>query len=198
VTSIGGTTGDITSNSLVNIINSSAGSVNLPVGQIIQNSGQFTNLSVSASATFASSVTMNSSLAVTGLTTFGPMLEKINLTNLATTSNLTIYVLSGGVTFYNQISTGNFTLNITGANNVTLDSLMTIGQSVSIVVLNQNGGTGYYALTYFIDNVTITPKWLGGTAPSSGNANSIDAYTLTIIKTGVGVFTVLAGLSKYA
>ena len=198
VTSIGGTTGDITSNSLVNIINSSAGSVNLPVGQITQNSGQFTNLSVSASATFASSVTMSSTLTVSGLTTFGPMLEQINVTNSGTVGNLTINVLSGGITYFNQISTGNFTLNITGGSNISLNSLMNIGQSVSVVILNQNGGTGYYALTYFIDNVTIIPKWLGGTAPSSGNANSIDAYTLTIVKTGVSVFTVLAGLSKYA
>jgi hypothetical protein len=39
---------------------------------------------------------------------------------------------------------------------------------------------------------------MGGTAPSAGNASSIDAYTLAIIKTGNAAFTMLASQSRFA
>jgi hypothetical protein len=44
----------------------------------------------------------------------------------------------------------------------------------------------------------VTPKWQGGTAPTSGNASSIDSYTYVIIKTGSAAFTVLASVTKFA
>jgi hypothetical protein len=49
-----------------------------------------------------------------------------------------------------------------------------------------------------VDGTTITPKWQGGTAPSAGNASSIDSYTFTIIKTASATYTVLASQVKFA
>ena len=49
-----------------------------------------------------------------------------------------------------------------------------------------------------VDGVSVTPKWQGGTAPTSGNASSIDSYTYVIIKTGSATFTVLASVTKFA
>ena len=45
---------------------------------------------------------------------------------------------------------------------------------------------------------SVTPKWQGGTAPTSGNASSIDSYTYVLIKTGSAAFTVLAAQTKFA
>jgi hypothetical protein len=39
---------------------------------------------------------------------------------------------------------------------------------------------------------------MGGTAPTTGNASSIDAYTLSVIKTADAVFTVLASQTRFA
>jgi hypothetical protein len=75
---------------------------------------------------------------------------------------------------------------------------MAIGEQISVVLLNTNTGTAYYPTALNIDSVLVTPKWLGGTAPSSGNINSIDAYVYTIIKTASATYTVLASQNKFA
>ena len=61
-----------------------------------------------------------------------------------------------------------------------------------------NGSTAYYPTAFQIDGVSVTPKWSGGTAPSSGNANTIDVYTFTIIKTASATYTVLGAQTKFA
>jgi len=75
---------------------------------------------------------------------------------------------------------------------------MAIGQAITVVFMNTNGATAYYNNVVQVDGSTVTPKWQGGTAPSSGNASSIDVYTYTIIKTGSAAFTVLASQTKFA
>jgi len=51
-----------------------------------------------------------------------------------------------------------------------------------------------------IDSATsgVSVKYQGGTAYSSGNASSVDAYVYNIIKTGSAAFTVLASQTKFA
>jgi hypothetical protein len=61
-----------------------------------------------------------------------------------------------------------------------------------------NGATARYNTAVQVDGSSVTPKWQGGTAPSSGNANSIDVYNYVIIKTGSAAFTVLASQTKFA
>jgi hypothetical protein len=61
-----------------------------------------------------------------------------------------------------------------------------------------NTGTAYYNSAVTIDGNSVTPKWQGGSAPTSGNASSVDSYTFVIIKTGSAAFTVLASQTKFA
>ena len=75
---------------------------------------------------------------------------------------------------------------------------MDTGQSLTVVFMNTNGATAYYHTGFQVDGVAVTPKWQGGTAPTSGNANSIDVYSYTIIKTGSAAYTVLASQVKFA
>ena len=65
-------------------------------------------------------------------------------------------------------------------------------------VMETNTGTPYYNNAVTIDGSSITPEWQGGSAPSAGNANSIDVYTYTIIKTGDATFTALAAQTQFA
>ena len=49
-----------------------------------------------------------------------------------------------------------------------------------------------------IDGTSVTPRWQGGTAPSAGNATSIDLYSFTILKTAANTYTVLGSQTQYA
>jgi len=75
---------------------------------------------------------------------------------------------------------------------------MSTNESISIALIVPQGSTAYYQSAMQIDGNAVTPKWAGGTAPTAGNANSIDVYTFTIIKTASATFTVLASQTKFA
>jgi len=77
--------------------------------------------------------------------------------------------------------------------------MLATGDSITVVFLATNGSTAYYPTAYQIDGVAVTPKWQGGTAPTAGNASSIDAYSLTIIKTAsTPTYTIIASQTKFA
>jgi hypothetical protein len=75
---------------------------------------------------------------------------------------------------------------------------MAVGESITVTFESPNGATPYYATAITIDGNAVTPKWLGGTAPSAGNANSTDVYMIQIRKTASATFTCLASQSKFA
>jgi hypothetical protein len=103
------------------------------------------------------------------------------------------------VYYYTLGSTSGFTLNIRGDGSTALNSLMASGQAITIVFLNTTGASSSsYPTSFTIDSATVIPKWINGTAVTSGNANSIDIYTYTIIKTASAAYTVIASQSKYA
>ena len=58
----------------------------------------------------------------------------------------------------------------------------------------------YYNSSVQVDGTTsgVTTKWQGGTAPTSGNASSVDTYNYVIIKTASATYTVLASQTKFA
>ena len=80
----------------------------------------------------------------------------------------------------------------------TLNSILAVGQSVTCSLLVTNGATAYYPSTIQVDGSTVTPKWQTGTAPTAGNANSVDVYTFAIVKTANLTYTVLASQVKFA
>lgn len=126
--------------------------------------------------------------------TINAPLEKVNIVASAATGTINVETGSAGaIWYYTTNATGNFTLNFRTSSTVALNTTMQTGESISVTFLNTNGATAYYPTAFQIDGNAVTPKWSGGTAPSAGNVNSIDAYTFIIIKTGSAAFTVLAG-----
>jgi hypothetical protein len=63
--------------------------------------------------------------------------------------------------------------------------------------MSPQGATAYYLNAYQIDGVGVTPKWQGGTAPTSGNANSTDVYVFNAIKTANATYTVLGSQTQF-
>lgn len=108
-------------------------------------------------------------------------------------------VSTQGVLYYTSNSTSNWTLNIRGTSGTSLNSILAVGDAITVSFLSTNGSTAYYQTAFNIDGSTETPKYSGGVAPASGNASSIDAYTYTIIKTAATpTYTVFgAGPIKY-
>jgi hypothetical protein len=125
-------------------------------------------------------------------------LETITVSATAATGTINFDTITQGVLYYTSNASANFTLNVRGNSGTSLNTLMATGQSISIVFLNTNGSTAYYPTAYTIDGTSVTPKWQGGTAPSAGNASAVDAYTLTIVKTGSAAYTVFASQTKFA
>jgi hypothetical protein len=75
---------------------------------------------------------------------------------------------------------------------------MSTGQTLTCALLITNGSTPFYPTAYQVDGVSVTPRWAGGTAPTAGNASSIDVYTITIIKTASATYTMLVSQGRFA
>ena len=78
-----------------------------------------------------------------------------------------------------------------------LDTAMATGEALTVVFLVTQGSTAYYNNAVTIDGSSVTPKYQGGTAWTSGNASSVDAYSYTIVKTGSATFTVFAAQTQF-
>ena len=74
--------------------------------------------------------------------------------------------------------------------------MLNTGESITVAMVTTQGGSAYYASGFNIDGSSVTVKWAGG-APSSGNANGLDVYTFSIIKTANNTFTVLGSLDAF-
>lgn len=131
-------------------------------------------------------------------TTLAAALEKVTISATAATGTINYDLSTQSILYYTSNASANWTVNIRGNSGTTLNSMMETGQSVTMTFLVTQGATAYYNSAVTIDGTSVTPKWLGGSAPSAGNASGIDAYTYTVIKTGSGAYTVLAALSRFA
>jgi hypothetical protein len=140
---------------------------------------------------------------ITGGTNTGSILvspeERTTVSATAATGTINFDAATQAVLYYTTNASANWTLNVRGTSSVTLSSMLATGDSITVVFLNTNGTTAYYPTVYQIDGVAVTPKWQGGNAPTGGNASTIDAYSLTIIKTAsTPTYTVLASQTKFA
>jgi len=140
---------------------------------------------------------------ITGGTNTGSILvspeERTTVSATAATGTVNFDAATQSVLYHTTNASANWTLNIRGTSGTTLNSMLATGDSITVVFLNTNGATAYYPTVYQIDGSAVTPKWQGGTAPSAGNASSIDSYSLTIIKTAsTPTYTVLGSQTRFA
>jgi hypothetical protein len=160
------------------------------------NVGSGKTLAVAGTATFTGTTTLTSPTLTNELAT--GIRETITVSATAATGTINFDASTQVVLYYTTNASGNFTLNFRASSGATLNSVMSTGQSLSATFLVTNGTTAYYNSAVTIDGNSVTPKWQGGSAPTSGNASSVDSYTYVIIKTGSAAFTVLASQTKFA
>jgi len=123
--------------------------------------------------------------------------EIVTVAAIAATGTVAYYTSVQSVLYYTTNSTANHTLNISHSPTTQLNAALAIGQAITVTFMNTNGGTAYWPSTLQVDGVTQTLKWQGGTAPTGGNASSVDVYTYSVIKTANATFTVLASQTKF-
>jgi hypothetical protein len=131
-------------------------------------------------------------------TTIRGIEEDINVVASAATGTINFEFGTASIWYYTSNATANHTLNFRYSSSVSLNTALPVGDTLTLVWLNTNGATAYYPNVINIDGTAVTPKWQGGTAPTAGNASSIDAYVFTIIKTASATYTVLASQTKFA
>ena len=129
---------------------------------------------------------------------FANAAESTTVSATAATGTINYDVSTQSVLYYTTNASANFTMNFRFSSGTSLNTAMSTGQTVTVAFLNTNGATAYYNNAVTIDGNSVTPKYQGGTAWSSGNASAIDGYTYTIIKTGSAAFTVLVSQTKFA
>jgi hypothetical protein len=126
------------------------------------------------------------------------ILETDTISATAATGTINYDVTTQSVLYYTSNASANWTVNFRGSSGTSLNSIMATGECISATFLVTNGSTAYYNSAVTIDGSSVTPKWQGGTAPTSGNASSVDCYTYVLQKTGSATYTVLASQTKFA
>jgi hypothetical protein len=143
---------------------------------------------------------------ITGTTEIAQILESAAVTSYSATGTVVYNVLDqGAVAYFTSSASSNWTLNLRGSSTTSLVNLVSTGESLTIAMLVTNGATAFYQSAMQIDGTAVTSvtKWQGGSAPSSGNASSVDIYSITAIKvantsTVASAFTVFASQTQFA
>jgi hypothetical protein len=147
--------------------------------------------------TFTATQTFNGSSSALAIVV-QDMAETATVSATAATGTIAYDVTTQGVLYYTTNASANWTVNFRASSGTSLNTAMSTGQAVTVAFLVTQGATAYYNNAVQVDGSSVTPKWQGGTAPSAGNASSVDVYTYTIIKTGNAAFTVFASQIRFA
>jgi hypothetical protein len=123
--------------------------------------------------------------------------EAVTVSATAATGTINYDITTQSVIYYTSNASANWTVNFRFSSGTSLNTAMAIGQSVTVVFAVTQGSTAYYNNAITIDGNSVTPKYQGGTTPTSGNASSIDVYSYTIVKTASATFTVLAAQTQF-
>jgi hypothetical protein len=183
-----------TSASNANIVFTPNGTGNVNTGANVSVTGAITGGSISTAGNIVGNNISTSTAFVTKT-----ILEKVTVNASAFANPSNYDILTQSVWYSTASASANFTLNIRGNSSVTANTLLSVGQSMTFALMVTNGATPYYPNAFQVDTVSVTPIYQGGTAFSSGNANSTDVYSFTLIKTAATpTYKLLASQTKFA
>jgi len=145
-------------------------------------------------------VTAGISTLTDGIDASDILKEEVNITAGKLSDNTNIDIENGMVHLFTTTETTTSTPNIRYNASTSLDSKMSVGQSV-VVTLITTAAAGAYSANITIDGGVVTENWVGGTPPSDGGTGGVDIHSFTIIKKGTSGtpnndFTVIANHSK--
>ena len=152
---------------------------------------------LSGTATNASGLTGTPDITIGELDATSLLKEGVEITSGKLSDNTNIDLANGMVHLFTTEETTTSTPNIRYDSSTTLDSKMSTGEAITVIIITTADATGY-SEQLTIDGSAVTEEWLGGTSPTAGGSSGYDVYAYTIIKTASATFTVLANLSNFA
>ena len=131
------------------------------------------------------------SIVLAGISSVKALRETVDI--IETTTGVISYdVTQQGVQFYSVDQTANRTINFTNAN-----ANLAIGQSVTMLIAMKQGAAPYYLNVYQVDGTAVYPAWSGTAGPTEGTANTLAAYSFTLIKIADATFQILAAVQSF-
>tara|TARA_Y100001978_G_scaffold170974_1_gene160558 strand:- start:4013 stop:5434 length:1422 start_codon:yes stop_codon:yes gene_type:complete len=128
------------------------------------------------------------------------LIEKCNYDNTTSFGSAAEYnhdvLTHGNLAYYAQNSAGSWIYNIRGDSSTSLNSIMSVGQSISVTYITTQTNITHYQTGFKIDGTANTPEWQGGSPPSVGSSSGFNLYTFTIIKTADATFKTFAALTN--
>ena len=201
---------DLTGNSIVGL--STISTSTLTVSTVTGTAASFSGNVTGATASFSGNVSIGGTLTYEDVTNvdsvgiitarsgvdFSSLLrEGVKITAGKLSDNTNIDLSNGMVHLFTTTETTTSTPNIRIDGSTSLNSKMSIGEAITVVIIVTAAAAGYSAqLT--IDGSAVTEEWLGGSAPSAGGAGGYDVYNHNIIKTADATCVVLSNLVNYA
>jgi hypothetical protein len=150
---------------------------------------------------------VNGTIWTRGEALFGQNIAETVVIKSAIGGDILYNISSGSINYYNSAATSNWTVNFRFYDYTPVPPDSDYGScawsfpqnmTITAVILATQGSTPYYPTAVKIDGTPVTVLWQGGIAPAAGNANSVDAYVYTIIRTGVSTYTVMASQTKFS
>lgn len=127
------------------------------------------------------------------------IVEPTTVSGTGAASTINFDVNTQSVYYSTANATANWTVNFRGSSTQTLANALANNQTITVSLLATQGATAYYNSLVQIDGSTVTPKWQGGTAPTSGDTSAVDVYNYVITKVSTApTYTVLASVTKFA
>jgi hypothetical protein len=138
------------------------------------------------------------SLNVAGTTTIQQAKEKVVQNATAATGTLNYDLLTSAIVLQTTDALANFTLNFRGNASTSLNTVMSVDESMTCTFINKNGASAYFLSVIQIDGVTQTIKWVQPAGPPSvGTVGGNDMYNINIIKTAASTYSVFVNQIGY-
>ena len=190
---------DLTGNSIVGVstISSSQLTVTTVTGTTASFSG---NVSIGGTLTYEDVTNVDSVGIITarsGVDFSSLLREGVNITAGKLSDNLNIDLSNGMVHLFTTTETTTSTPNIRIDGSNSLNSKMSIGEAITVVII-VTAAAGGYSAQLTIDGSAVTEEWNGGSAPSAGGSGGYDVYNHNIIKTADATYVVLSNIINYA
>jgi hypothetical protein len=169
------------------------------------NTNRITNSSVTgtkiAVGTITGNLVANNTIASVKLAPVNRLLENANLISSSTSGNVNVSLDDNSVYYVTSNVAGNVTFNIRVSPDVTLNSFMANGQSITTAFILTQGSTQFLA-NLAIDGLyqSSNTRWSSNTRPTyaaSLTNQQLDVYTFTSIKIGSNSFSVLGSRTSY-
>ena len=159
-----------------------------------------TNVSIAGTLTYEDVTNVDSIGIITarsGVDFSNILKEGVKITADTLSNNPNVDLSNGMVHLFTTTETTTATQNLRFDGSTSLNSKMSVGEAVTVVVIVTASTVGYAATTT-IDGAAVTESWFNGSAPATGGTSGYDVYNHHVIKTADATFVVLSNIINYA